>query len=89
MDKGREYLLSMDRCVGHLPMGVPMKDSTFDLMIAYETEDDISNEKILRLFSELVKSGDAWRLQGHYGQTAKSLIDGRVISPAGQILQTT
>ena len=64
-----------------------MKDHTFDLMIVYETE-DTSTEDDLTLFSELIKTGECWRLQGHYGRTAQSLIDEGWISPAGEILRT-
>ena len=56
------------------------------LIIAYETG-DISEEGFLKLFSELIKTGQAWSLQGHYGRTAKALIEQEYISPTGEILK--
>lgn len=35
----------------------------------------LSDAKTLRLFSELIKTGMAWSLQGHYGRTASAMID--------------
>jgi len=40
----------------------------------------------LILFSELVKSGLAWQLQGHYGRTAKALIEGGFLEFDGTII---
>ena len=48
-------------------------------IIAYE-EGSLSEQETLELFQELVDSGDAWTLQGHYGRTAKYLIDAGLIS---------
>lgn len=47
---------------------------------------EISDERILELMSHLIKTGQAWTLQGHYGRTAKQLIDGGYISEDGEIL---
>jgi len=54
-----------------------------DRIIAYE-EGNIDEAGILQLFAELIKSGDAWTLQGHYGRTAKALIDAEYISEDGK-----
>jgi hypothetical protein len=49
-----------------------------DKIIAYESG-DLNNEGILELFSDLIKSGQAWHLQGCYGRQAQALIDKRMI----------
>ena len=35
----------------------------------------LNDIQTLRLFSELIKNGMAWTLQGHYGRTAMALIN--------------
>jgi hypothetical protein len=57
------------------------------LIMAYENG-ELSDEDTIRLFGQLVKSGLAWKLQGHYGRTAKGLIDAGYISPKGAILKS-
>lgn len=44
-----------------------------DKIIAYESG-DLSDEECIELFQNLVDSGLAWKLQGHYGRTAQNLI---------------
>ena len=46
---------------------------------------EISMERFLMLFSELIFSGKAWTLQGHYGRTATDLINAGVIDANGAI----
>ncbi len=58
-----------------------------DKIIDYESG-EMSDEDALELFSELVKTGTAWRLQGSYGRMAKSLIDNEYLSPEGEILKS-
>ncbi|MEU6056960.1 hypothetical protein [Streptomyces sp. NPDC047097] len=40
----------------------------------------------LTLFSTLIKSRMAWSLQGHYGRTARALIDQGLITRDGEIV---
>lgn len=57
---------------------------TVDKIIAYENG-ELGDKATLELFAELIKTGDAWRFQGHYGRTARNLIDAGYISKTGEI----
>lgn len=66
------------------------KTEKFDLVgciIAYESG-ELSDEETVKLFSELIKSGQCWSLQGCYGRMAISLIENGVIDKTGKILVT-
>ena len=66
-----------------------MKKEKFDLVssiMAYESG-ELEAENTLVLFAELIKTGQAWSLQGHYGRVAESLIDSGYISDTGDILK--
>ena len=54
-------------------------------IIAYEGG-EMSDKDMVEFFSELVKTGNAWTLQGHYGRTAMNLIENEVIDRQGNIL---
>ena len=45
-----------------------------DKIIAYESG-TLSEEDTVKLFQELIDTGQAWKLQGSYGRTARDLID--------------
>lgn len=57
-----------------------------DKIIAYEAG-NLTLKGIVNLFAELVRTGQAWTLQGHYGRTATSLIEGGIIDKKGNILK--
>ena len=50
-------------------------------------EGQLDQERILPLFANLIKSGLAWHLQGHYGRSAMRLIEAGFLSPRGQVLR--
>jgi hypothetical protein len=43
-------------------------------IIEYESG-ELSEDKVIQLFQDLVDTGYAWSLQGSYGRTAKALIE--------------
>ena len=57
-----------------------------DMIIAYESG-ELDDNGTLELFSNLIKSGQAWSLQGHYGRTARAIIEAGYISKNGEILE--
>lgn len=55
-----------------------------DKIIAYESG-DMTPAEMVYFFSDLVRSGMAWSLQGHYGRTASSLIEAGILFNDGDI----
>lgn len=55
-------------------------------IIAYE-QGELSAQDTIRLFASLIRTGTVWQLQGHYGRTAKALIDAGYISTKGKVLK--
>jgi hypothetical protein len=62
-----------------------MSEDIVGRMMAFE-DGDLTNDEALELFSELVKNGMAWELQGAYGRTAGDLIARGVLAEDGEIL---
>lgn len=60
---------------------------TIDYIIAYENG-ELDGNDLISLFSELIKTKQAWNLQGHYGRTARQLIKFKYITETGIILKT-
>ena len=54
------------------------------LMMAFE-DGTISEKEFFNLFSDLIKTGLVWQLQGFYGRTAKRLINEGYINNVGEI----
>lgn len=53
-------------------------------VIEYETErHDL--EWIVQFFADLIATGLAWQLQGHYGREAKAYIDNGLINVQGDV----
>ena len=54
-------------------------------IMAYE-DGELDEAGTLELFGQLVSSGMAWTLQGHYGRMAAGLIEGGYLSRHGDVL---
>tara|TARA_R110000796_G_C14415348_1_gene419270 strand:- start:145 stop:381 length:237 start_codon:yes stop_codon:yes gene_type:complete len=63
-----------------------MSLSNMKVLFDYE-EGKLDEIQTLILFSELLKSGIVWQLQGHYEQTAKALIEGGFLTFTGEVIQ--
>jgi hypothetical protein len=55
-------------------------------VLLYET-DQMSEQEMISLFQDLVDTGMAWKLQGHYGRTSMILLDAGVIAPPEDVLR--
>lgn len=62
------------------------KFNLVDNIIKYE-QGELRGQKVLKLFSYLIKTGMAWSLQGTYGRYAEALIDRGYLSAEGKILK--
>ena len=58
---------------------------TVGYIMDYESG-EISDERVLELFSHLIKTGQAWTLQGSYGRQVRRLIDCGYFNADGEIL---
>ena len=61
-----------------------MVNKLVDKIIEYENG-KLSDKDTLILFSNLIKNGMAWTLQGHYGRTAEALIQDKWLDRQGNI----
>jgi hypothetical protein len=59
--------------------------SLINEMMLFE-DGQLSEIDTIKLFSELVQTGIAWRLQGFYGRNAVCLIENEIIDKKGNIL---
>ena len=55
-----------------------------DRIMAYESG-ELSDKETLELFSELIKTGEVWHMQGSYGRMADFLIKNSIIDKNGVI----
>ena len=63
-----------------------MSEDIVGRMMQFENG-ELSNDEALELFSELVKTGMAWQLQGSYGRTAGDLIARGVLTEEGDVVR--
>lgn len=64
-----------------------MYEIPFNEIMDYEAG-ELTHTETVELFGKLVRTGLAWKLQGHYGRTAHRLIEAGFLSPTGEVLRT-
>ena len=57
-----------------------------DQIISFE-QGELDDNQTLELFAQLVKTGNAWTLQGSYGRIAMALINAGYLDKEGNVLQ--
>ena len=57
-----------------------------DQIILFE-QGELDDNQTLELFAQLVKTGNAWTLQGSYGRIAMGLINAGYLDKEGNVLQ--
>jgi hypothetical protein len=57
-----------------------------DRMMEFESG-MLNDAEIIEMFSDLIKSGASWSLQGHYGRAASAFIEGGWLDKEGNILK--
>ena len=57
-----------------------------DQIILFE-QGELDDNQTLELFAQLVKTGNAWTLQGSYGRVAMALINAGYLDKEGNVLQ--
>lgn len=67
---------------------MPQPYDSLSAIIEWEQGDLTDPEDVLELFSHLIRTGQAWSLQGSYGRTAAALIEDGHLSTSGDILST-
>jgi hypothetical protein len=53
-------------------------DTSIDTVLRYENG-DLDDQETIEFFQQLVDTGLAWKLQGHYGRAATRLIEAGLI----------
>ena len=57
-----------------------------DQIMEYESG-ELNDKGIIEMFSDMVKDGTVWSLQGHYGRTANALIEDGWLDNNGNIIK--
>jgi hypothetical protein len=52
-----------------------------DKIIRYE-QGEMDEQEVVTFFQDLIDSGLAWELQGHYGRTAQRFLDAGLCGPS-------
>lgn len=63
----------------------PFDFDELSAIMAYEAG-ELDKTATLELFGHLIRTGRAWKFQGHYGRMARDLIEGGHISASGEVL---
>jgi hypothetical protein len=55
-----------------------------DNIIKYESG-EMGLGEMVQFFADMIKSGDVWSLQGHYGRNAMAIIEAGIVDREGNI----